>query len=783
MKMLHVVFACALLPLAACGSSECGSNASCTVLDDSVDDADATVDVALDTGPELPPYQPDLPAIVALSDPATAVDPRIGTDGSGNVFFGVTLPHGMIKLGPDSDNGTQDIKGYQWNAQKIQAFSHTHLDGPGGSAYGYSQIALLPTTGTRTVKEEDYAVAYNRDTQIASPGRYAVDLTTGIHVELAATRHCGVHTYSFPAGTARVLVDFGHTRGKSLGGHVAVQNEVVTGRGDYNVHPAISGILVDKKPTVGLTSVYAHVVFGKPPLATGVWQDRKELTGTVADGADAGAWLEWPSDKPQTITARVCLSFISGEQAQKNQGELVPKVEVAKLQGQANTEWNALLSRIQVETTDLKERTRFYTALYHSLLQPADYTEDGQFWNGSKEVAAVQSTGGKHFYTDDWCVWDTTRTVHPLLTLIQPEVVGDMLQSLLWLTGPEGYLPKCPWQATGDSRVMTGNFTFCLMADAAVKGLKDFDTALAMKTMEHGAMTESDNPYQDGVCGYFNQGSPPFYVQNGWVPEECDLTQGASMTLEHSYSDWCLGQYAHALGNEDLAKQMAPRAANWKNTWGPHNYPQLRAEDGSWLEPFDPNGTVDFTEATAWIYEWLVPQDRCGLIAQIGGKAATQARLDAFFDGGFFDMGNEPDFHAPWLYVDIGRPDLASDRVHALLAKHFNVTPGGLPGNDDAGAMSGWLVFAALGLYPVAPGDGYYTLTAPLVARAEIHVGSKIVRVEAPGAPDKKHIASAKWNGQPLTEPRLSHSQLAQGGFLELTLTAGDSTWGANSCP
>ncbi len=780
MKVLHTVLTLLVLVLTACAQTA----SQPATPDDAVDaSGDAALDAG-DTGPELPPYQPDLPALAPAADPTAIVDPRIGTDGGGNTFFGVTLPHGMIKLGPDTDNGTQDIKGYQWNSPKIQGFSHTHLDGPGGSAYGYSQIALLPTMGTRTVIEDEYATAYDRPTQIATPIHYGVQLTDhGIHVDLAATRHCGWHRYTFPPGTARVLVDFGHTRGKSVGGHVEVSGSTVTGRGDYNVDPLISGILQDKTPIVGLSSVFAQIVFSAPPTAAGVWQDRKETTGLAADGANAGAWLEWPSDATQTIDAQVCLSLISADLAHKHQQDELQNHTIDQLWQAAGTEWNQLLGRIRIETTDAVARTRFYSALYHALLQPADYSEDGQFMNNSKEVAAVQSTGGKHFYTDDWCIWDTTRTVHPLLTLIQPEVVGDMLQSMLWIVGPEGYLSKCSWQATGDSRVMTGNFTFCVMADAVVKGLHDFDTATAMTVMQHGAMTDSVNPYQDGVCGYFNQGSPPFYVQNGWVPQECDLTQGASMTLEHSYSDWCLGQYAHALGNEDLAKQMAPRANNWRNTWGPHNYPQLRAEDGTWLEPFDPAGTVGFTEATAWIYEWLVPQDRCGLVAQIGGKPATLQRLNDFFDGGHFDMGNEPDFHAPWLYVDVGRPDLASDRVHALLAGQFSANPNGLPGNDDAGAMSGWLVFASVGLYPVSPGDGYYTLTAPLFARAEIDVGGKTVRIEAPGAPAATHIASAKWNGQPLTEPRIAHSALAQGGFLELTLTSGDSTWGANACP
>lgn len=773
MKLFAPLLTLVILPLAACGQTSTSTTA------DALADGEVSADVAVD----VPVYQPDLPEIVALADPATAVDPRIGTDGGGNTFFGVTLPHGMIKLGPDTDNGDTSIVGYQWNSPKIQGFSHTHLDGPGGSAYGYSQILLLPTMGTRTVIEDEFATTYDRDTQIATPSRYAVDLTGGIHVELAATRHCGVHSYSFPAGTARVLVDFGHTRGKSVGGHVEVSGQNVSGRADYDVDPTINGLLQDKQPAVALSSVFAQVAFNAAPTAAGVWQDRKEVAGLTTDGADAGAWLEWQSDKPQTIQAVACLSLVSADAAQKHLTDETAGKSTVDVAAAGRAEWNQLLGRVRVESTDATELTRFYSALWHAMLQPADYSEDGQFMNNSKEQAAVQSTGGRHFYTDDWCVWDTTRTVHPLLTLIEPEVVGDMLQSMLWIVGPEGYFSKCSWQATGDSRVMTGNFTFCVMADAVVKGLQDFDTATAMTVMQHGAMTDSVNPGDDGLCGYLNQGTPAFYVQNGWVPSDCDYLQGASMTMEHSYSDWCLGQLAHALGNDDLASQMAPRANNWQNTWGPHNYPQLRAEDGSWNEPFDPTKSVGFTEASAWIYEWLVPQDRCGLIAKIGGKPATLQRLNDFFDGGFFDMGNEPDFHAPWLYADVGRPDLASDRVRKLMTQYFTTSPGGLPGNDDAGAMSGWLVFAALGLYPVAPGDGYYTLTAPLFARAEIDVGGKTVRIEAPGAPAATHILSAKWNGQPLTEPRIAHSQLAQGGFLELTLTSGDSAWGTTACP
>lgn len=756
-------------------------------LDDAAGDADAAVEVAADVAPDVdsgPPYAPDLPPVPLAADPTSFVDPRIGSDGSGNVFVGATLPHSMLKLGPDTDNGDMPITGYEWSATRVQGFSHTHLDGPGGSGYGYSQIALLPTMGTPTFDESQYAEPFTHDGEVIEPGYYAVTLPTHqIRAELAPSQHCGWHRYSFPPGTARLVVNVGHSRGESLGGAVQVANQTFDVRGDYNVDPTVAGVLVDKTPTTGLVSIFAHIQLDQPAVRRGVFQDGKSVAGDKLEGPNLGVWLEWDNPQAWSLNAQVCISLLSAEQAQKNAAELQNQT-LESLRKTTNAAWNDVLGRVRVEEPDLTARTRFFTALYHAFLQPAQYTEDGKFWNGSKAKAVIQETNGRQFYTDNWCIWDTTRTVHPLLTLLQPEVVGDMLQSLVWLTGEDGYLPKCPWHASGDSRVMTGNFTFCVMADAVQKGLKNFDTQAAFDVMKHGALTDSVNTTDAGLCGYFNQGTPPFYVETGWVPTECDILQGASMTLEHAYSDWCLGQFAAAIGEKEFADQMHARSGNWKNTWGPHGFPQLRNADGTWVEPFDPKASGGFTEASAWIYEWMVPQDPCGLVAKLGGNAAALQRLNQFFDENHFDMGNEPDFHAPWLYHVLGRPDLSSDRVHALLTQYFATGPHGLPGNDDAGAMSAWVVFASLGLYPMTPGDGKYALTAPIYPRAELNVGGKIVRIEAPGAPQATHIVAAKWNGEPLETPWLQHSALAKGGFLELTLSKDASSWGqTGACP
>jgi predicted alpha-1,2-mannosidase len=733
----------------------------------------------------------DVPLVDALPgpDPLPWVHTLIGSGGAGNVFVGATLPHGMVKLGPDHVTGSGNIQTYAYDATRVQGFSHTHLDGPGGSSYGYSQIALLPTMGTRVFDEDKYAATFSHVGEVTTPASYAVQLVDPpIHVDLTATAHCGVHRYQFPAGTARVLLDLGHTRGDSRGGHIAVDPTGVHGRGDYSVHPLLTELLEDTQPVTGLVTVHFTARFNRAADRTGLWKQGQALPDVQADGANLGAWLEFDATQPQTIEARVCLSLVSETLANQHlQAEVGPGATWETVRDAAALAWRTLLGRVQVQGGTDADKARFYTALYHSLLQPADYTEDGQFWNGSANPPAAQSTEGRRYYTDDWCYWDTARTTHPLLTLIEPEVVEDMAQSLLWLYQKSGWLPKCTWHASGDSRVMTGNFQFSVLADAAVKGLTKFDTALALEAMQKGSQNEGDGPGAQGFCGMLaDQGTPPGYVAQGYVADQCDHLQAASMTLEYAYADWTVAQFAQAIGRPDVEAKYRKRAENWRNVWNPaHQFPQLRKADGTWVEPFDPTASDGFTEATAWIYSWFVPQDRCGLVEAMGGRMAFVARLDEFFTGNHFDMGNEPDFHAPWLYLDVGRPDKTSDLLRKLMDQHFADKPDGLPGNDDAGATSAWFVFTALGLYPVAPGDGWYALGSPVFPRATLLVAGRVVTIEAEGtSPDAKYVQSATWNGKPVTEARIRHADLAQGGTLHLTMGPQPSAWATQPrCP
>lgn len=724
---------------------------------------------------------------------AARVDPLVGTSGSGNTVPGALVPHGMVKLSPDTDVEVGSIKAYSYDDTKLQGFSHTHLEGPGGSNMGYSEVLLLPQTGTLETSPYKNPTRFSHATEVVTPGYYAVTLDDeDVRVELTATAHAGVHRYTFPAcGGNRVLVDAGHTRGRSVGGEVhVVGDDTVEGFGDYQVEPVIAFALNGVAPKTGLATAFFSVKFDRPFASAGTWQSSDVVPGRRdVTGDHAGAWVELDAMAGRVVEARVGVSFIDVAQARKNRDDELGAATFEQIRDRAGAAWDTHLSRIEVEGGTDAQRSMLSTALYHALLQPADYTEGDRFFLGGGDAGAVQPAAGHHFYADDWCAWDTARGTFPMLGLLDPEVVPDMIQSYVTWYEHAGWMSKCSWHALGDSRVMTGNFNFCSIADAWAKGLRGFDVAKAYEGMRKGSMEDSRNPGEDGLCGYFGQGTPPDYVNLGWVPEECDTLQAASMTLEHAQADGCVAQIASAVGNDADAALFTARSGNWKNTWNPaHRFPQLRARDGHFLEPFDPTSGNGFTEADAWKYRWSVPQDLCGLVTAIGGAQAFEAELDAFFDGGHFDVSNEPDFHAPWLYDLVGAPAKTASRLRQVVAASFSTAPGGLPGNDDAGATSSWLAFALMGLYPVTPGSGLYWLGSPHFDRVTFHIdpaGGKDFVLEAQGnGPDAPYVQSATLDGVPLTDPRLRDADLRKGGKLVLVMGPTPSAWATTPvCP
>lgn len=743
--------------------------------------------------PEVEPYTP--PADFRVPDERDLVrfvDPLIGSLGPGNVIPGALVPHGMVRASPDTNSPAGGIDAYEYADERIEGFTHMHLEGPGGSSNGYNQIRLMPVVGEMDFA--DYSSAYDHARETAEPGYYTVTLDdAGVRAELTATQLAAVHRYTFPAGDAKILIDIGCSNGRSRDGQVTVVDaHTIRALAQYTVHPGIAAMLNNEPLPTADTDLYVDVTFDRPMTSHGTWRQADPpivSPGSAADtGPGLGVWAGFETGDGDVIEVRVGLSMISGDQAARNRAEQLAGQSFDEVRAKARDRWNAKLNRIQIDADD-DVSTRFYTALYHAMFQPANYTEvGGEFVVASSGERHVLNGGGRPFYSDDWCMWDTFRTSHPLGTLLEPEIRANVVRSMLTIYQEGGWLPKCTWNATGYSRVMIGNHAIPIIADAAAKGLGDFDYGVAWQAAVK-ASTEEIPTLPDALCGYLGLGTPPEYLELGYVGHECDPTQAASMTLEHAYNDACMAALAEVGGLTAQSETYAARAQNFRNQFDAETrFMRPRLRDGSWLEPFDPADESELNgmcEATSWIYTFFVPHDVPALVELVGGAEAFIQRLDRFFDEGHFDPSNQPSFHIAWLYNYVGAAHKTQARVRQILDAHFSADPGGLPGNDDAGAMSAWFVWAALGLYPVSPGTPLYQLSTPLVDRAVIHLhpehyDGRAFVIEAVGnSPEAVYIQSATLNGEPFERTWIRHDEIAAGGTLRLILGWRPSSWGS----
>lgn len=716
------------------------------------------------------------------------VNTLIGTKGPGNAVPGPCVPHGMVKLSPDTDDGPGTVEGYEYDNARIEGFSHTHLEGPGGSNNGYSQVLVTAIVGPVKTSSAEYASRFDHSTEVARAGYYSVILEDyDVLVELTATRLCGVHRYTFPVSKeAHIIFDPSHVRGEHQEASVEfVGSDAIQGYSMHTVSPLIAAAVGDYAPgTTGTSKAYFYARLSRPFNEAGTWKGGEIHPGAVLEkGRNVGAYATFSTSKGESIEVRVGLSFISEEQARKNLEAECATRTFEEIRDEAEDSWNRLLSRIEIEGADDVAKTVFYTALYRVFMQPADYTEDGRFFCGSDGYGKVLEAKGFRYYTDDWCHWDTFRTTHPLIALLEPEVKSHMIRSLVVMYEQGGWIPKCPWNATGDARNMTGNPQFSIIADAYMKGYRAFDADKAWEGMYKGSMQDSENILQEGGCGYLGQGTPKDYVELGFVSHECDTGQSASMTLEYAYADACVARFAELTGRKNDAEFFMKRSGNWRNVFDLDiGLARPKHRDGSWVEPFNPllwGG--GFTEATAWQYTWHVQHDLCGLAKAMGGPDKAIERLTEFFSKGYYAADNEPDFHAPFLFNVWGDPTKTQAIVADLRERHFGPEPDDLPGNDDAGATSGWYVFAAIGLYPIAPGfDTWYWITSPAFDKVTLHLeNNRTFVIESLGASTgKKYIQSATLNDKPLEMPRISHEDIVAGGRLVLEMGDLPSKWG-----
>lgn len=736
--------------------------------------------------------------------PFEAVDPFIGTAGKGHTFPGAVAPFGMVQLSPDTDyrpfrQSYDWASGYRYDDPTIMGFSHTHFSGAGHSDLG--DVLITPISGeirwdpgAADQPGSGYRSRYNKASEIAEPGYYAVSLTdSAVRAELTAGVRVGLHRYSFPRGaSARVLLDF-------RGSIYDYPGKVLWSR--IRLHP--DGTVTGFRETRGWApgrQLYFAMRFSRPMVGHQL-QDRDEAIPYNGFRQPGRA----PADRDQVQGRQLEAAFDFGEIA----GPLLVKVAVSSVdeagairnleseggdfdfdgtRAATRQAWEEALNVVQIEAAP-EMRTTLYTALYHALIAPSVHGDADGRWRGP-DNAVHQSDFTVH---STFSLWDTFRAEHPLLTLVAPLARNtDIVNSLIAAqqVSPYGILPV--WSFHGqETWTMIGYHAVPVIADAYLKGVPGIDGAAALNAMTASA---TYRPY----------GGLGDYMDLGYVPIDRE-PEAASKTVEYAYDDWTIARMAERLGRGDIQSQFDRRAGNWRNTFDRETgFVRARKADGEYRTPFDPtaiNYGSDYTEGNAWQYSWFAPQDLGGLVGLMGGDAATVARLDAMFDFdntgldyshaediagliGQYIHGNEPSHHTGYMYVYAGAPWRTQARLTRIVTSQYHARPDGLAGNDDVGQMSAWLMFTAMGFYPVTPGSNQYVIGRPFTDRTVLNLpGGKRFAIVTEGlADDHPYIQSVTLNGQPLERTWIGHEEIMAGGELRFVMGVEPNlTWGVSA--
>ncbi len=711
-------------------------------------------------------------------DLVSLVDPKIGTGGLGYgvgcAFPGAGRPFGLVKASPDTADlggsapGFYHGGGYHADDEWVQGFSHLHAHGIGLTAYGV--VALMPADGMDASKttEAGYRMLWDKATEQASPGHYAVTLTDEegtprVEVGITATDRTALHRYVFADDAEpAVLLDLEHTLtgGSALGASLSLDPD--TGRfqgwmdNDGEMGPAFR--------------VWFAGVVDPPPSTTGSWADGEPLEGQLeASGVDVGGYWGWDPAALEdgAVNVRLALSLTDQEGALTNLEAEHDGFDLEAGADAARAAWAELLDPVRVWGGEDDEAVIFATALYHTLLMPTAMDDaDGRYRGFDDSVHVADG----HRYHTDFSLWDTYRTAHPLYTLLWPELHAGMLASLARMAEQGGALPLWPL-ATYDAEVMLGSPAHVVVGEAWQKGLlreadgspsEDAATLLA-SALEVALGT--------GTAPYANRPDVATYDALGYYPADT-VGRSVAWTQEVAIADGALAPMAAELGEADAAAWLAERARFYQNVYDPEvGYFHARLADGSFSEDFDDESWGDeYAEGNARHYLWLATHDPEGLVALLGGEQDAARRLQAFFEASALETdtfwprenywhGNEPDIHAAWLFALAGRPDLARTWVDWVAKTFYGTGPDGLAGNDDAGTLSAWYVFTAMGLYPLA-GTDRYVLGWPRFDRVEFPAGDGVFTISTGPGED------LRYNGAPWGLPTLPHAAITEGGTL-----------------
>jgi len=771
-----------------------------------------------------------LAAVPVRADPLDDVNPFVGTGGwgfgAGSLVPGPQWPNGMIRPCADTSLGAfavgfQHFAGYWYEDTDIRGFSHTRLVGTGANDQG--NIRLMPVLGIsdRTVSDEGTRSGFSHEGESAAPGRYWVVLdSSGIEVELAALKWTALHRYTYPcpnpAGPSPadtpnpgcVLPNLGSSfadPGSGVVSPAAGSQPYVVVNASASIIPGdvreaevlvdplnreISGSLLQQG---GLSGRYGGLPtffaarFSQPFHDFGTFKNGRIKSQSVREqgkdlgaGADLGAYAGFDlGDMGGQLTVKVAISFLSVDQARKNLQHESPGFDFPGAVEANRRAWREKLDRVEVSGGTESERRIFTTALYHAYMMPTLFTEAGGVYMGFD--GAEHQAEGFTYYTD-MSLWDTFRTLHPLMALIDPDRARDFVVSLIRMLEQGGDLPRWP-MGRGYTGCMIGTHADSVIAEAYLKGVGDFDVETAYQGMvrhatqsvPHAGRSDLDHYLAHGYCATDHTGQAP------------------SKTLEYAYDDFCVGVLARELGRIEEAEVFFARSGNYANLWDPQTR-FFRGKDsgGDWFQPFLPLWPFaeEYVEGNAWHWLWFVPHDVPGIIRLFGGTGPFLEKLAVFFQRAsemgdtllpdiYYWHGNEPDIHAAYLFNEAGRPDLTAKWARWIMRTKYRDSPDGIDGNDDGGTLSSWYVFSAMGFFPLNPCDGRYMIGSPLFDEIVLHLsnGDFVVRAEN-NSERNLYVQSADLNGRPLEESWFRHEEIIPGGTLLLRMGPEPSAWG-----
>ena len=644
--------------------------------------------------------------ISQAQDFAKHVNPFIGTGGHGHTFPGATVPYGMVQLSPDTriDGSWDGCGGYHYSDNLIYGFSHTHLNGTGVSDYG--DIMLMPTMGEPSFDNKVYSSTFSHANEKASAGFYSVKLDKhNIDVRLTTSTRVGFHEYTFnESGQGNIVLDLNH-RDKLLEGRIrVVDNKTIEVLRRSEAWARDQYVYARIEFNVAFDNIY----FGKKANQI---KNNNELE-------ISSALFSKQVKKGEKILVKVSLSPTSYEGAKLNSSE-IKHWNFDKAHKAAIALWNKELSKIEVTSNDKDKLAIFYTALYHTMMQPNIAQDlDGKYRGRDNQIHVAE---GFDYYTV-FSLWDTFRGAHPLYTLIDKKRTADYINTFIKQYEQGGRLPV--WElASNETDCMIGYHSVSVIADAMIQSIYGLDYFKAFEASKASAMRD--------VLGL------DAYKKNGFISID-DEHESVSKTLEYAYDDWCIAQMAHFLGKKEDYQYFMKRSQNWKNLFNWETGFIQPKKNGGWDKSFDPREiNNNYTEANGWQYTFFVPHDVFGMIEAIGGAEKFEAKLDEMFNSeskttgreqvdvtgliGQYAHGNEPSHHVAYLYNYIGKPEKTKDKVHYILENFYKNEPDGLIGNEDCGQMSAWYVMSSIGMYSICPEYNEWLRTKPFFSSQKIN--------------------------------------------------------------